>query len=434
MQATDGRAELRHSIVRIDGDDDMTAIRLAIALLLLGFSLLTAAFTAAQAPTPDELCALAEPQPLTMMRFQAADPVLGAGVDYRAIFCAGAGAIYVDLYETRTPVTVNNFVFLAQHGYYDNTTFHRVIPNFMAQAGDPTGTGRGGPGYQFRDEPVGFLVFDRPGLLAMANAGPGTNGSQFFITTAPTPHLNHKHTIFGDVLVGQEIVEAIRERDLSAATEPGETLHTVLIIEDASQVDDSQVVDATPADQEQVIAAFEAFLGSMPPSLPANPETSGLFSAVDVAASLDDESQDAYAQFADAHALDYRYALDIVNEACESAIYFSALGYQVDVFANAEAAADALADPLSAALLEGMGYQPVVDETGIAMREMPTCADEPGWQVRSTTTIGRFLVALQVTLGQALLEQSGVSPAALMANLSLQIEPAFSDIYRRELR
>ena len=87
----------------------------------------------------------------------------------------------------------------------------------MAQGGDPTGTGRGGPGYQFKDEPVGFLTFDRPGLLAMANAGPGTNGSQFFITTAPTPHLNYKHTIFGDVLVGQDVVEAIRERDPNAA-------------------------------------------------------------------------------------------------------------------------------------------------------------------------------------------------------------------------
>ena len=255
----------------------MKAYRLAIALMMLmGF----VSFVAAQAPTAQELCDAAQPQPLNMMRFQAADPVLGAGVDYRAIFCTSAGAVYVDLYENQTPVTVNNFVFLAQHGYYDNTTFHRVIPNFMAQAGDPTGTGRGGPGYQFRDEPVGFLIFDSPGLLAMANAGPGTNGSQFFITTAPTPHLNHKHTIFGEVLLGQDIVESIRERDPATASEPGETLHTVLIIEDAGEVDDSQVAETIPASLDEVVAAFEAFRDSMPPNLPANPATSGLFSAV----------------------------------------------------------------------------------------------------------------------------------------------------------
>ena len=434
MQATDGRAELRHSIVRIDGDDDMTAIRLAIALLLLGFSLLTAALTAAQAPTPDELCALAEPQPLTMMRFQAADPVLGAGVDYRAIFCTSAGAVYVDLYENQTPVTVNNFVFLAQHGYYDNTTFHRVIPNFMAQAGDPTGTGRGGPGYQFRDEPVGFLIFDSPGLLAMANAGPGTNGSQFFITTAPTPHLNHKHTIFGEVLLGQDIVESIRERDPATASEPGETLHSVLIIEDAGEVDDSQVAETIPASLDEVVAAFEAFRDSMPPNLPANPATSGLFSAAEVAASLDADSQDAFEQFADTRALEYRYALNIENVGCEQGIYFSALGYQVDVFASADAAADALADPLAPALLADMAYQQVEGGAGIVQREQETCAGEPGWQIRSTYTVGRFLAALDVTLGQALMQEAGVLPAALMANLSLQIEPAFSDIYRRELR
>ena len=126
-----------------------------------------------------------------MMRFQEAETVLEPDVDYRAIFCTTAGTVYVDLYESLTPMTVNNFVFLAQQGYYDNTTFHRVIPDFMVQGGDPTATGSGGPGYQFGDEPVGFLTFDRPGLLAMANAGPGTNGSQFFITTVPdaTPQL-----------------------------------------------------------------------------------------------------------------------------------------------------------------------------------------------------------------------------------------------------
>ena len=106
-------------------------------------------------------------------------------------------------------MTVNNFVFLARDGFYNNVIFHRVIPGFMIQGGDPNGTGTGGPGYQFQDEFDSSLVFDRTGILAMANAGPGTNGSQFFITVAPTPHLNGAHTIFGEVTGGQDVVDTI---------------------------------------------------------------------------------------------------------------------------------------------------------------------------------------------------------------------------------
>ncbi|MEL6310077.1 MAG: peptidylprolyl isomerase [Chloroflexota bacterium] len=144
---------------------------------------------------------------------QAPDMQLDAGVDYQAIFCTSAGPIYIDLFEDRTPVTVNNFVFLATNNYYNNTQFHRVLDGFMAQGGDPTGTGTGGPGYQFQDEVFPDDNFDRPGLLAMANAGPGTNGSQFFITLAPTDWLNGRHTIFGEVLSGQENVSALQRID-----------------------------------------------------------------------------------------------------------------------------------------------------------------------------------------------------------------------------
>ena len=134
------------------------------------------------------------------------------------------GPIVIRLFPDHAPKTVRNFVDLAQGGrewtdprtgrvttgrLYDGTIFHRVIPNFMIQGGDPLGTGTGGPGYQFADEFHPELQFDRPYLLAMANAGPGTNGSQFFITTVPTPHLNRRHTIFGEVIQGQEVVDEI---------------------------------------------------------------------------------------------------------------------------------------------------------------------------------------------------------------------------------
>lgn len=169
---------------------------------------------AAAARTIEQICADALPatEPETRT-FTQAEQVLEEGVDYRAVFCTGAGPVYVDLLEEQTPITVNNFVFLADKGYYNNTTFHRVIDQFMAQGGDPTATGTGDPGYSFEDEFVPDLRFDGPGKLAMANSGPATNGSQFFITTVPTSNLNDRHTIFGQVIEGQANVENIRLRD-----------------------------------------------------------------------------------------------------------------------------------------------------------------------------------------------------------------------------
>lgn len=125
------------------------------------------------------------------------------------------GTIVVELYPAEAPKTVENFITLAKKGFYNGISFHRVIPGFMIQGGDPTGTGRGGPGYTFEDEFSPTLRHDTPGVLSMANAGPGTNGSQFFITLAPTPWLDGKHTIFGHVVEGQVIVERIAavERD-----------------------------------------------------------------------------------------------------------------------------------------------------------------------------------------------------------------------------
>ena len=151
---------------------------------------------------------------------------------YTAVFHTSKGDIQVELFAKQAPVTVNNFVFLAREGFYNNTTFHRVIGGFMAQGGDPTGTGMGGPGYKFRDEP-GALAgkHDKAGILSMANAGPNTNGSQFFITYGPTPHLNGKHGVFGQVTSGMDVLKALRERDPQRDRQPGDLLVSVDIIE-----------------------------------------------------------------------------------------------------------------------------------------------------------------------------------------------------------
>lgn len=410
----------------------MHRTRLLIALALT--SLFAALTLGQEAASPQEICDAQDAVELSMMQFDAPDDVLAADVDYRAIFCTSAGAIYVDLYEAITPVTVNNFVFLTGQGYYDSTTFHRVIPNFMAQGGDPTATGRGGPGYKFGDEAVGWLTFDRPGLLAMANAGPGTNGSQFFITTAPTPHLNYKHTIFGDVLAGQDIVESIRERDPSTATEMGEALQSVIIISDLDQVDNSAFAALESASPEQISAAFDAFSGSLPPTLPTNADTSGLFTADQLTASVAADLQDAYAEYADQHGLQYRRRAEVDNVDCSAGIYFTALGYQVDVFESASAAAAAMSDDLTSRILAGQGYQPLESSVNSYSREIPTCADEPGVQTLSLYRYGRYLVSVDVLVAQGVLEQAGVTGALVLADLSRQIEPAFADIYRQELR
>jgi peptidyl-prolyl cis-trans isomerase B (cyclophilin B) len=136
-----------------------------------------------------------------------------AGEKLTVTLKTGKGDIQLELYADKAPKTVANFVNLVQRGYYNGTVFHRVIEDFMVQGGDPTGTGRGGPGYQFADEFHPSLKHTTPGVLSMANAGPGTNGSQFFITHVPTPWLDGKHTVFGRTLAGQEVVNAINEGD-----------------------------------------------------------------------------------------------------------------------------------------------------------------------------------------------------------------------------
>lgn len=133
--------------------------------------------------------------------------------NYTAIFDTSRGQIVADLFAKEAPRTVNNFVFLAREGFYDGTVFHRVISDFMIQGGDPTGTGRGGPGYRFEDEFEGNPHKHKVGSLSMANAGPNTNGSQFFITHVATNWLDGKHTVFGQVRSGQDVVNAVKQGD-----------------------------------------------------------------------------------------------------------------------------------------------------------------------------------------------------------------------------
>ena len=138
----------------------------------------------------------------------------------KAIIETSKGRIVIELYQDEAPNTVEHFMKLANAGFYNGIIFHRVIPGFMVQTGDPTGTGMGGPGYTFADEFVSALQHDGPGVVSMANAGPNTNGSQFFITLAPTPWLNGKHTIFGHVVEGQDVVEQIAAAERNAQDKP----------------------------------------------------------------------------------------------------------------------------------------------------------------------------------------------------------------------
>ena len=142
---------------------------------------------------------------------------------YKATVDTNKGLIELELYAQHAPKTVNNFLFLAKEGFYDGVSFHRVIPDFVIQGGDPTGTGSGGPGYQFEDEVKKNPLRHERGVISMANAGPNTNGSQFFITHSPQAHLNGKHTVFGKVVTGLDVVDEIRA---------GDTMQRVTILEE----------------------------------------------------------------------------------------------------------------------------------------------------------------------------------------------------------
>ncbi len=152
---------------------------------------------------------------------------------YKAKMETDRGDLLIELFAGQAPKTVNNFVFLAREGFYNGLIFHRVIKDFMAQGGDPTGKGTGGPGYQFGDEFNPGLKHNKPGILSMANSGPNTNGSQFFITHVPTPWLDNKHSIFGQLVEGMDVLMAIPPRDPARPEYPGVKILRVIVEETA---------------------------------------------------------------------------------------------------------------------------------------------------------------------------------------------------------
>jgi cyclophilin family peptidyl-prolyl cis-trans isomerase/nitrate reductase NapE component len=199
-------------------------VLLVLAAAIVGGNIIKSRQAAKALPTA------AEPQ---SKQYTAAPPMtIDTSKQYLAtVKMAKGGEFVIELYPDKAPVTVNSFVFLTREGYYDGVTFHRVLEGFMAQTGDPTGTGTGGPGYQFENEDSD-LVFDKAGVVAMANAGRDTNGSQFFITFAPAQQLNGDYTIFGQVTSGMDVVNGITRRDpLQSPDFTGDVIESISISE-----------------------------------------------------------------------------------------------------------------------------------------------------------------------------------------------------------
>jgi cyclophilin family peptidyl-prolyl cis-trans isomerase len=401
----------------------MKFIRILVSLSLFAFAL--SLVSAQTTQTPQEVCDATEPGELAEMQFEAAEEVLEDGIDYHTILCTDTGAIYIDLLEDEAPITVNNWVFLAQEGYFDGTTFHRVIPNFMAQGGDPTATGRGGPGYRFEDEFVDSLTFDNPGLLAMANSGPATNGSQFFITTAPTPHLTGVHTIYGRVVNGQENVVAIRLRDPQSDPNPGTSLNNVIIVTDPSTINAAYTVD-------DMVAGFENFAAQLPPQLPVDETVSGLFTTEETVAGVPEAFQEDFATFAEAYGHEFRYTNRIMNGDCEPSLPFTFLRYTIDAMESVESATDALADDFPMELATANGFEVVDGVDNTYQLNMATCSDSPGVYGMTLYTRGRYLITVEALAPVEILEQVDIE-ALLVRDVAAPFEGIFAPMFLSEL-
>ena len=234
----------------------------SLLLLLGGVTLAQAQPAQTQPDIPEGYRAVPFLSEEPQREFEGAEQVLEEGRDYAALLVTNKGTMTLDLFEEETPETVNNFVFLARHHFYDGVVFHRVLDGFMAQTGDPTGTGTGGPGYAFGDEIAEGLSFDREGVLAMANAGPDTNGSQFFITFAATPWLDGAHTIFGRVTDGIDVLGDLQRIDPSAGA--GTTPNVVVRPDQPLSAAQEQGAELTGEADTTVEAYLTEALGEFP--------------------------------------------------------------------------------------------------------------------------------------------------------------------------
>ena len=391
----------------------------------------------AEAQTPAQLCENAEIEEPETRRFSQAQDVLEDGVNYQAIFCTGNGPVYVDLYEDYTPVTVNNFVFLAQQGYYNNSTFHRVIADFMAQGGDPVGNpaGTGGPGYQFQDEFAPFLAFSRPGLLAMANAGPSTNGSQFFITRVPTPHLNNLHTIFGEVLEGQEVIDTMQNAE---GGEEAEALNTVLIIEDPATVE-SDYEAPEPATAEEAQAAVQSIFDGVDVY---ESEDAGVVEDVDAATErFDGDARDIATELYTQNNFAFQAGgLYTLND-CDAETDLLGIGYRLINFENNDGAQSFAASEQLDELQSAQGFEIVEDPADILLRNNFTTdniystmtseiCDRESVVARHIWNFGSYVVEMELIIDNAVFEGqlSLEDLPGVIANLGFELTPAVSEV------
>lgn len=355
----------------------------------------------ADAQTPEQLCAAAEPVEPESRTFTEAEQVLEDGVDYRAIFCTEVGPVYVDLTEKETPLAVNNLVFLAGKGYYNGLTFHRVLEGFMAQGGDPEGTGAGGPGYEFANEVTPSLRFNAPGKLAMANAGPDTNGSQFFITFGPTPNLDGGYTLFGQVIEGQANVMKIKLRNPDGnppPTEPGTKLNTVLIVTDPTTV---LLTDAPAPSREDVVAAFDGIdalltgtAAELIDNVKVNQSTEEVVAAAPEAVRADLET------LLTSHNHQYRVSSTLNNKACDTTqLQFYSATYKIDAFATAADAAAAIDDALMEKVVTDSGFTTKENSASLTyplFKADETACENPAIHALTYWRRGTFVVTAEV--------------------------------------
>ena len=386
------------------------------------------------AKTPQELCDAATVTEPETREFTGAETVIEVGVDYRAILCTGRGPVYVDLFEDIAPKTVNNFVFLSEKGYYNNSNFHRVIADFMVQGGDPVGNppGTGGPGYQFEDEFAAFITFDRPGLLAMANAGAGTNGSQFFITTAVTDWLNFKHTIFGEVLEGYDNVLAIDVRDPETATEPGVALNTVLVVTDPASVRTTYQAPASAlTSAEDVATALESAITANP--LPADitvADPKGVQTVEELIAAAPEDQQAGLEEYYTSRNFEYRVTLGLNNAECNPQYFFSSLRYTIDAYATSADATAVIKDAATDAANTAPDFTVEPSFSPVFVRPATDCAGTEAQEGRLYLQRGRYVVMVEAVIPASVLTQAPME--AVLSNAAGVFESPLLNVYRNE--